>query len=269
MNPIIVVENVSKRYVQNEQRVSLRHEALQLVRRRLGHARDESLAQQFWALRDISFTVQPGETLGVVGRNGAGKSTLLRVLSGITSPTTGSVDIRGRFATLIALGAGFNPERTGRENIYLNAAIQGMAPRQIKLIMEDIIDFAELQEFIELPVKRYSTGMTARLGFSIAIHILPEIIFLDEILAVGDMAFQEKCLARIEGLRAQNRTLLFVSHATVTIRSLCTRCLWLHQGRLVMDGPSTDVLDQFEAVIMSPHVDERLAELGLWPPASR
>ena len=262
-NPIIVVDHLSKRFVQNEQRVSLRHEAVSVFKHWLGSSQVESAPEQFWALRDVTFSVCPGEMVGIVGRNGAGKSTLLRILAGISNATQGTVDVQGRFATLIALGAGFSPERSGLENVYLNAAIQGVSPRTLRPIIDDIIEFAELRDFIDMPVKRYSTGMTARLGFSVALHILPEIIFLDEILAVGDPAFQDKCLVRIADLKNQNRTVLFVSHSMAHIRRLCTRCIWLHHGKVIMDNSMPIVLDTFEEAMKSPEVNQYLLEQGL------
>lgn len=243
--PIIVVDGVWKRYTRGEHRPSLRHEALSMLRRVFSRPVDDPV-HPFYALEDISFQVQRGEAVGIVGRNGSGKTTLLRLLSGITRPTRGSISVTGRFATLIGLAAGFNAERTGRENIYLNAAIQGVPPRATRQIIGEIIEFAELEQFIDMPVKLYSSGMAARLGFSIAAHVLPEIIFLDEVLAVGDSAFQQKCTRRMLALKAEGRTLLFVSHAAAQIRLLCERTLWLHEGRLRADGPTSEVLALYE-----------------------
>lgn len=245
--PVIVVENVWKRYFQNEARPSLRHEALRMIQRTLGRNLPETERTPFWALRAIDLSINAGEFVGVVGRNGAGKSTLLRLLCSISRPTTGNITVRGKFATLLTLGAGFSTERTGRENIFLGAAIQGISPRQIEPLIHDIIAFAELEAFIDLPVKRYSSGMTARLGFSLAIHTLPDIIFVDEILAVGDLAFQERCIERILLAKAQQRTLVFVSHSPDIVRRLCERTLWIDRGQLVADGPTEQVLDQYIA----------------------
>lgn len=205
--------------------------------------------EPFWALRGISFTIRAGESVALIGRNGSGKTTLLRVLCGITRPNRGRVAVAGRFAAMIGLGAGFNTERTGRENIFLNAAIHGTAPKQVAGLLDAIIDFAELGEFIDVPVKRYSSGMVTRLGFSIAVHILPDIIFIDEVLAVGDAAFQEKCLARIHQMRAEGRTIVFVSHAPSLVSQVCERAIWLHQGRLRLDGSVAHVLAEYEALI--------------------
>lgn len=239
--PVIVVEDVSKRYYRREYRPSLRHEALSMLRRLM--RRTSALhAEPFFALHGVSFAVQRGESIGIVGRNGSGKTTLLRLLSGIARPTQGRVEVRGRFAALIGLSAGFLPELSGRKNIYLNAAIQGVPPGQVDGLIEAIIDFAEIRPFIDTPVKHYSSGMAARLGFSIAVHILPELVFIDEVLAVGDAAFQEKCAERMLRLKAEGRTLLFVSHAAAAIQALCERTLWLHNGRLMLDGPTDAVL---------------------------
>lgn len=247
---VIVAENISKRYFQNESRPTLRREAIQIVKRLIGRKANTVVGEPFWAIRNVSFSVCTGEAVGVIGRNGAGKSTLFRLLCGITTPTEGRVQISRRFAALLALEAGFNPERTGRENIYLNAAIQGATPPQIKAAMSDIIDFAEIGRFIDLPVKRYSTGMSARLGFSIAIHLIPDIIFLDEILGVGDAAFQEKCYERIRGFKEQKRTLMVVSHTMDAVSRLCDRVIWMDQGRLKMDGPAKQVLKSYEMAFM-------------------
>jgi len=246
--PVIVVEHVWKGYRPQAQQISLRHEATKAVKRWVG--RDQIHATHpFWALQDVSFSVQPGESVALVGRNGSGKSTLFRVLCGITRPTRGQASVRGRFATLIALGAGFNHDRTGRENIYLNAAIQGVDLRRIATVIDDIIAFSEIADFIDVPVKRYSSGMAARLGFAIAAHIFPDIIFIDEVLAVGDVAFQEKCAERILAMKDQGRTIMFVSHDPGSVRRICTRAICLHQGRVVSDGPADQVLERYEVML--------------------
>jgi len=256
--PVIIVDHVWKAFRPQTHQVSLRHEAMKLVKQPFRRQQAEG-HQLFWALRDVAFTICPGESVALVGRNGSGKTTLLRVLSGITRPTQGSVHVDGRFATLIGLGAGFNFERTGRENIYLNAAIQGVPPRQVAAFLDQIIAFAELGEFIDAPVKRYSSGMVTRLGFSIAAHILPDIIFIDEVLAVGDAAFQEKCMDRILEMKREGRTILFVSHAASTVRLLCERAVWLHHGELQIDGPADEVLERYEEMLR--------IESSLTPPA--
>lgn len=258
-NTAIRVHNVSKKYVQRY-RPSLRHEAMQAVRGLLKiDPLEEDVNQVFWALKDINFEVKRGETVAIVGRNGAGKTTLLRLLSNITAPTTGSIEINGRFASLVGLGAGFNVERTGLENIYLNAAIYGMSIEYTRSIEQNVIEFSELGEFIDRPVKRYSSGMIARLGFSIAIHILPDVIFLDEILAVGDAAFQKKCRERILEMKEEGKTLMYVSHHAQSIRAQCDRAIMLHRGEMVVDGPVDDVLDQYQAFLRSGEANAQIA----------
>lgn len=248
LNPqdAIAVQHVYKRYIRNEYRPSLRHEIGTAIQRLFGTAKPHEPTDPFYALKDINFTVRQGESLALIGRNGSGKTTLLRVLSGITRPTRGKVEVKGRFASLIALGAGFNPEMTGRENIYLNAAMQGVPPKEVASAVNDIIDFADIGPFIEMPVKRYSSGMYARLGFSIAIHIVPDIIFVDEILAVGDAAFQEKCNRRILEYRREGRTFVIVTHNPQIVRELCDRAIWLHHGEMVAVGTPDDVLKEYE-----------------------
>ena len=248
--PVIIADHVYKRYRRSTHQVSLRHEAQRLLARAFHHGQPVA-DEPFWALQDVTFTIRAGESVALVGRNGAGKTTLFRVLCGITHASQGRAIVNGRFATLIALGAGFNFERTGRENIYLNAAIQGVPPREVKTFIEEIIAFSELGEFIDAPVKRYSSGMVTRLGFSIAVHIFPDIIFIDEILAVGDAAFQQKCMERIMAMKTEGRTLMFVSHAAETVRGLCERAIWLHHGVVQMDGPTGDVLDHYDAALQS------------------
>jgi ABC-type polysaccharide/polyol phosphate transport system ATPase subunit len=247
--PVIVVDHVWKRYPRSEYRPSLRHEAVSMLKR-MARQEFSAASQPFFAIKDVSFVVQRGEGVGIIGRNGSGKTTLLRLLSRITRPTTGRISVIGRYAALIGLSAGFNPERTGRENIYLNAAIHGVSPRRVNVLMDDIVEFAELGEFIDRPVKLYSSGMVARLGFSAMIHVLPEIIFLDEVLAVGDIAFQEKCLERIFSMKEGGRTVLFVSHSTKMVQKLCERAIWLNRGEVVMDGPSPEVLSRYEEAML-------------------
>ncbi|WP_295444573.1 ABC transporter ATP-binding protein [uncultured Thiodictyon sp.] len=197
---------------------------------------------ELWALRDVSFEVHEGEILGIIGRNGAGKSTLLKVLSRITAPTTGHVKIKGRVGSLLEVGTGFHPELTGRENIYLNGAILGMKKAEIVRKLDEIIDFAEIAQFIDTPVKRYSSGMYVRLAFAVAAHLEPEILVIDEVLAVGDSAFQKKCLGKIQDVSSHGRTILFVSHNMGMITSLCSRGLLLDRGRLVSTGTAPEVV---------------------------
>lgn len=243
--PVIRVDHVYKRYARNEARISLRHEIIGLIKRLTGMHTSEREGKPFFALQDINFEITAGEAVAIVGRNGSGKTTLLRILSGITRPTSGKVEVCGRFTSLIALGAGFIPDMTGRRNIYLNAAMYGIHPKEVDNLLSEIIEFSELQEFIDLPVKRYSSGMHARLGFSVAIHILPDVVFLDEVLAVGDQAFQEKCYRKILQFKEEGRTLVFVSHAPAVIAELCERTIWLDRGIQVMDGPTGNVLSAY------------------------
>ncbi|GAC1400369.1 MAG: hypothetical protein NVSMB52_13960 [Chloroflexota bacterium] len=250
-SPVIIANHISKKYRPRGQQISLRHEASNLVARSLFRNVSDS-DPPFWALRDISFTVNPGESVALVGRNGSGKTTLLRILSGITRPTEGKSEVRGRFATLLGLAAGFNMELTGRENIYINAAIQGFPPKQVESFIDEIIDFAEIEGYLDAPVKHYSSGMITRLGFSIAAHIFPEVIFIDEVLAVGDAGFQIKCIDRIRRMKAEGRTLLFVLHASTIVRELCERSIWLHRGELKMDGPTDAVLNAYDAMLHIP-----------------
>lgn len=195
------------------------------------------LGQRFWALNGIDLTVKKGEALGIIGGNGAGKSTMLKILSRITAPTEGSVDLYGRIASMLEVGTGFSPEMTGRENIYMNGAILGMTKAEIDAKMEDIIEFSEVRDFIDTPVKRYSSGMYVKLAFSVAAHLDSEIMIMDEVLAVGDMAFQKKCLDKMrDAATVQGKTVLYVSHNMNTIRKLCDRCIVLDQGRIIFDG---------------------------------
>ncbi len=242
---VIKVQHLYKEYHPNTYRVSLRHEAGTALRRVLGRYADKNRQEPFYALRDISFSVCKGEIVGIIGRNGAGKTTLLRLLSGITKPTRGTVEITGRFATLIGLNAGFNYDMSGRKNIYLNSAIFGLQPSETRPIEQAIIDFADIGDSIDMPVKVYSSGMQARLGFSIAMHILPEIVFLDEVLAVGDVAFVKKCFDRILKFKEEHRTVVMVSHSQTWIELLCQRVIWLDHGAMKMNGSAAEVLDAY------------------------
>jgi lipopolysaccharide transport system ATP-binding protein len=239
--PAIEVQGVSKRYViehearQTSLRDALHHSARKLWRRyRWG---TEFEKEEFWALRDVSFSVQPGEVVGVIGRNGAGKSTLLKILSRITEPTAGSIALRGRVASLLEVGTGFHPDLTGRENIFLNGAILGMRRAEIQRKFDEIVAFAEIESFLDTPVKRYSSGMYVRLAFAVAAHLEPEILIVDEVLAVGDAQFQKKCLGRMRTLTHQEgRSILFVSHDMAAITALTSRCLLLKAGRVDFYG---------------------------------
>ncbi|SDS63704.1 ABC transporter ATP-binding protein [Opitutus sp. GAS368] len=255
--PIIAVENLGKCY-------ALRAPAARsgLLRDTLGGALRNPLrmlrgavagagaAEDFWAVRDLSFTVQPGEIVGIIGRNGAGKSTLLKMLSRITDPTAGRIRLRGRVASLLEVGTGFHPDLSGRENIFLNGAILGMTRAEIRRRLDEIVAFAEVEQFLDTPVKRYSSGMYVRLAFAVAAHLDPEILIIDEVLAVGDAAFQRKCLAKLQSAtRDEGRTILFVSHNLAAVRQLCSRALVLQAGRLVADGPPPEAIAQYMSLM--------------------
>lgn len=203
------------------------------------------LHKEFWALQDISLDIQPGEIVGIVGHNGAGKSTLLKILSRITEPTSGFVEIKGRVGTLLEVGTGFHHELTGRENIYLNGSILGMSRYEINRKFDEIVDFSEVEKFIDTPVKHYSSGMKVRLAFAVAAHLEPEILIVDEVLAVGDVAFQKKCLGKIGSVAKDGRTILLVSHNMLAIQSMCTRGVLLHQGQVAFDGNTNQAVSQY------------------------
>jgi ABC-type polysaccharide/polyol phosphate transport system ATPase subunit len=208
---------------------------------------------EMWALQDVSFEVRAGEALGIVGHNGAGKTTILKLLSRITAPTRGQITIRGRLAALIEVGSGFHPELTGRENVHLHGAMLGMRRSEIARKMDSIVEFSGLDRYIDVPVKRYSSGMYVRLGFSVAAHLEPDIVLLDEVLAVGDVAFQAKCLDRISTLRKAGRTIVFVSHDLASVYRLCDRAILLDRGRVLMDGAPRAVVDEYMKVAFGDH----------------
>jgi lipopolysaccharide transport system ATP-binding protein len=217
--------------------------------RRLGRFGDESQEDVIWALRDVAFELRAGEVLGIVGRNGAGKSTLLKLLSRVTEPTLGTAWIRGRVASLIEVGTGFHPDLTGRENVYLNGTMHGMSRREVAAKFDEIVEFAEIAKFIDTPVKRYSSGMYVRLAFAVAAHIDPDVLLTDEVLAVGDIEFQRKCIGRMRDVAGSGRTVIFVSHNKAAVASLCTRALWLDDGQVRADGAVDDVLDGYLASV--------------------
>jgi lipopolysaccharide transport system ATP-binding protein len=224
-------------------------------------------ANKFWALKDISFRVAVGEVIGIVGPNGAGKSTLLKVLSRITPPTEGYVDLTGRVSSLLEVGTGFHPELTGRENVFLNGAILGMFRAEIVRKFDAIVAFAELERFIDTPVKHYSSGMYVRLAFSVAAHLEPEILIVDEVLSVGDLHFRNKCLGRMQDLRGEGRTVLFVSHDLTSVRQLCTRALMLNGGRVVDDGAPADITRRYERMYQEGSENTTGATERRHPPA--
>ena len=200
---------------------------------------------RFWALKDVSFEVKQGDILGIIGRNGAGKSTLLKILSQVTAPTKGEVRFKGRIASLLEVGTGFHPELTGRENIFLNGAILGMSKADIRKKLDEIVAFAEVEKFIDTPVKRYSSGMYVRLAFAVAAHLEPEILIVDEVLAVGDVQFQKKCLGKMKQVGKDGRTVLFVSHNMPAITRLSQRALWINKGKIIADGPSELIVENY------------------------
>src|SRR5262245_35596123 len=209
-------------------------------------AAPRSQQREFWALRNIDFQINEGERIGLIGRNGAGKSTLLKILGRITQPTRGKIRIRGRLASLLEVGTGFHPELTGRENVWLSGAIYGLSRKQIQRKFDDIVAFAEVEQFLEMPVKRYSSGMYVRLAFSVAAHLNPDILIIDEVLAVGDIHFQKKCLAKMEDIAAEGRTLILVSHNMSTILSMSTRCMLLDRGALIAAGEPQEVVRTYQ-----------------------
>ena len=248
--PAIEVSGLSKRYVIEREsrhdslRDTLHHSARKLWRRlRWGTGFER---EEFWALRDVSFSIQPGEVVGVIGRNGAGKSTLLKILSRITEPTSGQITLRGRVASLLEVGTGFHPDLSGRENIYLNGAILGMQRAEIRKKFDEIVAFAEIERFLDTPVKRYSSGMYVRLAFAVAAHLEPEILIVDEVLAVGDAQFQKKCLGKMQDVaRNQGRTVLFVSHQLGAVGKLCSRSILMEKGRVEMFSDTPAVIANF------------------------
>jgi ABC-type polysaccharide/polyol phosphate transport system ATPase subunit len=234
---VIRFESVTKSFALNAQRTLVRNHLSRLVDRR---------HERFVALRNVSFQIQRGQTVGVIGSNGAGKSTLLSLLCGLCPPDTGSVVVHGRIAALLQLGAGFHYDLTGAENLRLNAAMLGLSAKRTAELFDVIVEFSGLGQFINEPLRTYSSGMNMRLAFSIAVHVDPDILVIDEVLAVGDQAFQAKCIDKVLQFKQLGKTLLFVSHSTGSVQSLCERALWLDHGELVMDGNTTEVLSVYE-----------------------
>lgn len=248
MNTAIKVSDLSKKYLikKNASYGQYRTlaETLSSIPRAL--TRKNNVMDEFWALHDISFSIAQGERVGIVGRNGAGKSTLLKLLSRISPPTTGRIELSGRLASLLEVGTGFHPELTGRENIFLNGAILGMTRHEIKKHFDEIVDFSGVERFISTPVKRYSSGMYVRLAFAVAAHLNPEILIVDEVLAVGDMDFQKKCLGKMEEVsKSQGKTILLVSHNMTAVKSLCNRSIWIDKGTLKADGKTDEIVSSY------------------------
>lgn len=251
---VLRAESIGKRYhigSRREEYSTLRDAVVRAARRPIERIRHPGAAghesDELWALRELSFEIEQGQSVGIIGRNGAGKSTLLKILSGITELTEGKLGIRGRVGSLLEVGTGFHPELTGRENIWLNAAILGMTRSEVRRRFDDIVDFAEISRFLDTPVKRYSSGMYVRLAFAVAAHLEPEILVVDEVLAVGDAAFQKKCLGKMRDVAGEGRTVLFVSHNMGAITRLCTRGIWLEQGRLVQADTAEGVVAAYLA----------------------
>lgn len=255
-NTVITVENLCKKYTIGHQkqaryetfRENLNHMGrgmLQRLRHPLSANKENVDLEDFWALKDVNFEIKQGDRVGIIGRNGAGKSTLLKILSRITEPTSGRITIKGRVASLLEVGTGFHPELTGRENIFLNGAILGMNRIEIKKKFDEIVDFAEIEKFLDTPVKRYSSGMYVRLAFSVAAHLEPEILLVDEVLAVGDAEFQKKCLGKMGQVAQEGRTILFVSHNMTAIENLCSRATIFKDGRKFQDGEPGQIIGSY------------------------
>ena len=276
MSPVIRVENLSKCYrLGSIGAATLREDVSRWIARRRGRPdpllkigesdQRSSRGDVLWALKDVSFEVNEGDILGIIGRNGAGKSTLLKILSRITAPTEGRVSMKGRVGSLLEVGTGFHPELTGRENIYLNGTLLGMNRSEVDRKLDEIVDFAEMAQFVDTPVKRYSSGMTVRLAFAVAAHLEPEILIFDEVLAVGDAAFQRKCLGKMKDVAGSGRTILFVSHNMASINALCDRGLLLQSGSVKAAGSIDSVLKEYLATSEGQSEYQRQGRAGLKP----
>jgi lipopolysaccharide transport system ATP-binding protein len=262
MKPAIRVDKISKCYLigrggsDRNLTENIKHHIGRTVRGLVGGG-DIPPDDAYWALREVSFEVQPGEVIGFVGRNGAGKSTLLKILSRIVEPTSGRAEVRGRLGSLLEVGTGFHPELNGRENIYLNGSILGMSRKEIKAKFDEIVAFADMDKFLDTPVKRYSSGMFVRLAFAIAAHLQPEVLIVDEVLAVGDAQFQKKCLGKMRDVSQEGRTILFVSHDMSAVRRLCTRAILMSKGEVAKIGPTSEVVSEYlarESVLTPPGI---------------
>lgn len=237
-------KNVGKLYILQRQKSYLVRDAMRKVLRR------QTRRREFWALQDVSFQIKKGQSVAFMGGNGAGKSTLLGLVAGTVFPTQGSVRVNGRIGALLELGAGFHPDMTGRENVYLNASLLGMQREEVDDRYEKIVEFSELQDFIDAPLRTYSSGMRVRLGFSVAIHIDPQILIMDEVLAVGDQHFQAKCIRQIKAFREEGKTLLFVSHSPGAVKDICERVIWLDHGKVRADGPTGVIGPEYEQAMV-------------------
>lgn len=243
-SPVIIAERLGKRYRLQTTRKSSLREAIARAGARIVR-REHDSGESFWALRDASFTIGDGEVVGLVGNNGAGKSTLLKLLSRITSPDEGSARVTGRLSSLLEVGTGFHPDLSGRDNVYMNGVLLGMSHQEVRRHFDEIVEFSGVEQFIDLPVKRYSSGMYLRLAFGVAAHLVADILLIDEVLAVGDVSFQKKCLARMGEVASEGRTILFVSHNLTAVQALCPRTIWIDQGLIAADGETRAVLSSY------------------------
>jgi lipopolysaccharide transport system ATP-binding protein len=259
MKPILEVNKISKKFLIDHERP-----AYLSMRDRMASAfKPKPKQEEFWALKDVSFNVMPGESMGIIGRNGAGKSTLLKIFSRITPPTEGCITIRGRIASLLEVGTGFHQELTGRENIFMNGSILGMKRAEIKNKFDEIVDFSGVEKFLDTPLKNYSSGMQLRLAFAVAAHLEPEILIIDEVLAVGDAEFQRKCLGKMEEVGKQGRTILFVSHNMDAIEALCKQSLFLSDGKFVGRGASAEIIRHYMLNANFPEFNPLVLEAGV------
>ena len=248
MPVMISVRGISKQYARGHEGGRSFHGGLSSLLRLLRHETIGPPAVKsdtFWALDNVSFDIHYGERVGLIGRNGAGKSTLVKILSRVVYPTCGEARLRGRLVSLLEVGTGFNGDLTGRENVYMNASIHGLSRSEINARFDEIVEFSGVQSFLDTPVKRYSSGMQMRLAFAVAAHLDPDILILDEVLTVGDLDFQQKCLERVQLLVSEGRTLLFVSHSLEALTSFCDRCIWLDDGKIRADGPTREILAEY------------------------
>ncbi|MBC7233180.1 MAG: ABC transporter ATP-binding protein [Chloroflexi bacterium] len=250
---VICLQNVSKKFVIHHDRPrSFQELLIRTLGRNHNHSREE-----FWVLRDLDLEVEQGETLGIIGSNGAGKSTLLKLIAGIIQPTTGKITVKGRLAALLELGAGFHPDLTGRENVFLSGSILGLTAHEMRSRFDEIVSFAELEKFIDMPLRYYSSGMQVRLGFSIAACLDPDILLIDEVLAVGDEAFQKKCLARIDEFCRSGKTILLVSHNLEAVKQLCSRVLWLETNQPAVEGPAVEMVEKYRLHVWEEEAKKR------------
>ncbi|MBW3590008.1 MAG: ABC transporter ATP-binding protein [Actinobacteria bacterium] len=255
MGTAVELVGVSKRF-------KLYHERYHTLKERLIFFKRSLSYEEFWALDDVSFDISQGSTFGLIGANGSGKTTLLKIIAGILRPTSGEVGVNGRIAALLELGAGFHPDLTGRENIYLNASVLGLGKKEVDKKLDSIVDFAELGAFIDNPVRNYSSGMYVRLGFAVAVHLDPDILLVDEVLAVGDEAFQEKCLARIREFQREGRTIILVTHAVDQVREMCDHAVFLDHGRMAGEGDPSEVVRGYRNRLSTTPTGEKVSVIG-------